>query len=162
MEGDSSVPNGTSDRDLADSIARRLATILTNGISISFADKILWKDIPRTLAERGFYLSGVPSMCAPIVRDDVVQDDYHMWSHDQLQVMHSALQRDILRIKFRNPVCPLPRFPLNARADAIPAHSVIFELDEGDGTMKDSTLGFSALWRHNHMFPESAYGSVSL
>ncbi|CCA70708.1 hypothetical protein PIIN_04642 [Serendipita indica DSM 11827] len=143
MEGVSSLPNGISDVDLADSIARRLATIL---FSSTFADKITWKDVPRALAERCLYLSGVPLKCAPVVVDNVVQDNYHSWSKEQLYAMHSALERNMLKIKVRNPV----------------SRNVIFELVDEDGSLKDSTLGFSALWRHDYLFPERVYGGLNM
>jgi hypothetical protein len=127
--------------------------------------RVPWADLPMTLAERGLLLRGLPAVCIPVpdkyVHEDKVHDSLVLWSNEQLEALDRALSSRSLTIVPREPLCTFHHLHLYSRAIlSVPifiARRAIFELVDGDGRRRDSTLGFSEDWQLRHMFTEPIY-----
>ncbi|KAG8799540.1 hypothetical protein FRC16_004867 [Serendipita sp. 398] len=140
-----SLPRRT-DGVLADNVLLKLQHLVLRGAYLPYTEEITWSNVPLLLAERAFYLSGLPAVCQPVVQDDKVQDDPRSWPLEKLQTLDKALNEGSVKVLFREPI----------------SRRVIFELVEPDGTMRDSTLGFSPRWCFDHLFAEKTYGSITI
>ena len=65
----------------------------------------LEKPFPLELAERGLFLQGLPSICKPDVRKDVVQDDLISWPKDRLLALEESIDKGLLAVLKRDPLC---------------------------------------------------------
>lgn len=127
--------------------------------------RITWADVPTTLAERGLLLQGLPAVCIPApdkyVHEDKVHDSLFLWSSERLEALDKALSNGTLTIVPREPLCAFGYLHSHFRAILRPpifiARRVIFELVDGDGRRRDSTLGFSEDWQLRNMFTEQVY-----
>ncbi|PVF97943.1 hypothetical protein CPB86DRAFT_807023 [Serendipita vermifera] len=106
-----------------------------------------WHELPRSLAERGLVLKGLPAVCEPIVRADRVCDPpLAQWPHERISALRRAL--DLKQIVI------VPREPLSRR--------VIFELVDEDGTRRDaSSTAFSEDWHSRFTFNPRIYAALT-
>lgn len=99
------VNGGTFGRSWA-AILQSLQHVLRNqSYSASPFRTVSWDTLPRALAERGLFLQGVPTICAPVVRGDHVQDELSKWSREKLNALDTALKNRTLKVLPREPVC---------------------------------------------------------
>jgi hypothetical protein len=70
-----------------------------------FETSTKWHDLPRSLAERGLVLKGLPAVCEPIVRADRVCDPpISQWPHERLAALHRALDEKSIVLVPRDPI----------------------------------------------------------
>ncbi|CAG7855010.1 SubName: Full=Uncharacterized protein {ECO:0000313/EMBL:CCA77718.1} [Serendipita indica DSM 11827] len=90
-----------------------------------------WLQLPILLARRKRCMSGLPSICAPNIVNDEVDPNCipSKWSDSQIQKFLDASKAEKLRLVRRDP-----------------NRMILFEIEQEDGTMQESTLEFSPAW----------------